>query len=256
MVHVSAELLAGQALGQLDQLDADQLEHVAGCPQCRAELSQLSRLVELSQQEPDPALSQMPLDAVWRGIRDELSLSESGAGQQSVGSSPAPLAEPVLPTHEVSSDSPSPPVRRRSRVLVVLAAAIGVIVGIGATAIANFIQTDDAQVLSSTPLVALPGHSGEGTAELVRERDTTELRVRVEGAPPQQEFREVWLINADGKRMYSLGVLSAAGTGTYPLPARLGSSLEGFNIVDVSIEPYDGNVLHSQNSQVRGTLPG
>jgi anti-sigma-K factor RskA len=66
----------------------------------------------------------------------------------------------------------------------------------------------------------------------------------------------VWLINADGKRMYSLGVLSAAGTGTYPLPARLGSSLEGFNIVDVSIEPYDGNVLHSQNSQVRGTLPG
>jgi hypothetical protein len=56
--------------------------------------------------------------------------------------------------------------------------------------------------------------------------------------------------------MYSLGVLSAAGTGTYPLPARLGSSLEGFNIVDVSIEPYDGNVLHSQNSQVRGTLPG
>jgi hypothetical protein len=103
------------------------LEHVAGCPQCRAELS---RLVELSQQEPDPALGQMPLDAVWRVIRDELSRSESGAGQQTVGSSPAPLAEPMLPTHEVSRDSPSPPVRRRSRVLVVLAAAIGVIVGI------------------------------------------------------------------------------------------------------------------------------
>jgi hypothetical protein len=32
----------------------------------------------------------------------------------------------------------------------------------------------------------------------------------VEGAAPQQEFREVWLINADGKRMYSLGVLSTA----------------------------------------------
>ena len=78
MVHVSAELLAGHALGQPDQLDADQLDHVAGCPQCRAELSQLSRLVELSQREPDPALGQMPLDAVWHGIRDELSLSESG----------------------------------------------------------------------------------------------------------------------------------------------------------------------------------
>jgi Anti-sigma-K factor rskA len=252
VVHVSAELLAGHALGQLDQLDADQLEHVAGCPQCRAELSQLSRLVELSQGEPDPALGQMPLDAVWHGIRDELSLSESGAGEQTVKSGPA---DPVLPTHDISSDSPSP-VRRRSRALVVLAAAIGVIVGIGATAIANLIQADDAQVLSSTALVALPGHSGEGTAELIRERETTELRVKVEGAPPQQEFREVWLINTDGKRMYSLGVLSAAGTGTYPLPARLGSSLEGFNIVDVSIEPYDGNVAHSRNSQVRGSLPG
>jgi hypothetical protein len=253
VVHVSAELLAGHALGQPDQLNADQLEHMTGCPQCRAELSQLSRLVELSQREPDPALGQIPLDAVWHGIRDELSLSESGGGQQTQEVGPAAPAQPVLPG-QVNNDSP-PPVRRRSRFLVALAAAIGVIVGIGTTAIVNFTQADDAQVLSSTALVALPGHSGEGTAELIRERDTTELRVKVDGAPPQQEFREVWLINTDGKRMYSLGVLSAAGTGTYPLPARLGSSLEGFNIVDVSIEPYDGNVLHSQNSQVRGTLP-
>ena len=255
MVHVSAELLAGHALGQPDQLDGEQLDHVAGCPQCRAELSQLSRLVELSQQEPDPALGQAPLDAVWHGIREELSLSESAGGRQTQGASPAPVAEPVLPTHAVNSDSP-PPVRRRSRALVVLAAAIGVIVGVGATEVVNLIQTDDAQVLSSTALLALPGHSGEGTAELIRERDTTELRVRVEGAAPQQEFREVWLINTDGKRMYSLGVLSTAGTGTYPLPARLSGSLEGFNIVDVSVEPYDGNVAHSHNSQVRGTLPG
>ena len=252
MVHVSAELLAGHALGQLDQLDADQLEHVADCPQCRAELSQLSRLVELSQQEPDPALSQMPLDAVWRGIRDELSLSESGAGQQTVGSSPAPLAEPVLPTHEVSSDSPSPPVRRRSRVLVVLAAAIGVIVGIGATAVANLIQTDDAQVLSSTPLVALPGHSGEGTAELVRERETTELRVRVEGAPPQQEFREVWLINVDGERMVSIGLLASGDEGEFAVPMELID--EGYRIVDISIEPDDGDPTHSGVSIARGEL--
>jgi anti-sigma-K factor RskA len=254
VVHVSAELLAGHALGQPDQLDADQLDHVAACPQCRAELSQLGRLVELSQREPDPAVGQMPLDSVWNGIRDELSLSESAGGQQTQAVGPAASAQPVL-RGQVNNDSP-PAVWRRSRFLVALAAAIGVIVGIGTTAIVNFTQADDAQVLSSTALVALPGHSGEGTAELIRERDTTELRVNVDGAPPQQEFREVWLINTDGKRMYSLGVLSAAGTGTYPLPARLGSSLEGFNIVDVSIEPYDGNVLHSQNSQVRGTLPG
>ena len=254
MVHVSAELLAGHALGQPDQLDTDQLDHLSGCPQCRAELSQLSRLVELGQGEPDPAPGQMPLDAVWRGIQDELSLSESAGGQQTRPSGPVPLAEPVV-LGQPTSDSP-PLVRRRSRVLVALAAAIGVIVGIGATALVNLIQADDPQVLSSTALVALPGHTGEGTAQLIRERGTTALQVSVEGAPPQQQFREVWLINTDGKQMYSLGVLPTAGTGSYPLPARLGDSLEGFNIVDVSIEPYDGNVEHSLNSQVRGTLPG
>ena len=65
----------------------------------------------------------------------------------------------------------------------------------------------------------------------------------------------MWLINSDGKRMYSLGVLPATGSGTYPLPGLLGDGLEGFTIVDVSIEPYDGNPEHSRDSQVRGTLP-
>jgi hypothetical protein len=31
--------------------------------------------------------------------------------------------------------------------------------------------------------------------------------------------------------------------------------LDRFTIVDVSIEPYDGNPERSRNSQVRGTLP-
>ena len=42
---------------------------------------------------------------------------------------------------------------------------------------------------------------------------------------------------------------------TYPLPTLLADGLDGFTIVDVSIEPYDGNPEHSRNSQVRGTLP-
>ncbi len=63
------------------------------------------------------------------------------------------------------------------------------------------------------------------------------------------------MINNDGKRMYALGVLPTTGSGTYPVPAQLGDSLDGFTIVDVSIEPYDGNAAHSLKSQVRGSLP-
>ena len=83
----------------------------------------------------------------------------------------------------------------------------------------------------------------------------TELRVRVDATSPTQEYRELWLINTDGKRMYAVGVLPPTGTGTYPIPPQLNGDLAGFTIVDVSIEPYDGNVEHSHNSLVRGTLP-
>jgi anti-sigma-K factor RskA len=79
--------------------------------------------------------------------------------------------------------------------------------------------------------------------------------VSVEAPPPPDRYREVWLINSDGRRMYSLGVLPQNGSGTYPLPALLGDGLQGFTIVDVSIEPYDGKPEHSRSSQVRGNLP-
>ena len=55
--------------------------------------------------------------------------------------------------------------------------------------------------------------------------------------------------------MYSLGVLPVSGEGTYPVPPQLSGDLSGFTIVDVSLEPYDGQVAHSANSLVRGSLP-
>jgi anti-sigma-K factor RskA len=139
--------------------------------------------------------------------------------------------------------------------MLLLAAAVGLIMGVGVTAAVNLARPDDVEIVSSTTLTALPGETGEGQAELVRDQGATALRISVEGSAPSSEYREVWLINNDGKRMYSLGVLPPTGSGTYPVPAMLGSSLDGFTIVDVSLEPYDGNAAHSLKSQVRGTLP-
>jgi len=42
------------------------------------------------------------------------------------------------------------------------------------------------------------------------------------------------LINTDGKRMYSLGVLPGGGTSTF-VPTGLGDELDGFTIVDISL---------------------
>lgn len=151
------------------------------------------------------------------------------------------------------SEKPIAGRRRKWWPIVAAAAALGLVVGAGVTVVIN---RNDVQVAASTPLTALPGQTGHGTAELLRARNDPELRVSVDGPQPADRYREVWLINSDGQRMYSLGVLPESGTATYPLATLLTDGLDGFTIVDVSIEPYDGNPEHSRNSQVRGSLPG
>ena len=42
---------------------------------------------------------------------------------------------------------------------------------------------------------------------------------------------------------------AAVGPGNYPIPPQLGDDLAGFTIVDVSIEPYDGDARHSRRQR-------
>ena len=262
MSHLDSELLAGHALGETDQLDGDQLKHLATCAECRADVEELSRLVKLSRDGADLARPIVGEQALWRAISDDLGLDTPAVTPARPYPGPSPKLEPV------ERPSPAPlgqtPTRRDDvqqgrwasrRWAVLVAAAIGLLVGVGVTAVVNQARTDDVQIVSTTTLTALPGQSGGGQAELVRDNGATALRINVEGSAPSSEFREVWLINNDGKRMYALGVLPTTGSGTYPIPAQLGDSLDGFTIVDVSIEPYDGNAAHSLKSQVRGSLP-
>jgi anti-sigma-K factor RskA len=54
--------------------------------------------------------------------------------------------------------------------------------------------------------------------------------------------------------MVSLGVLDPRAGGTFQIPA--GATTQGYRIVDISLEPDDGNPEHSHDSIIRGTLPG
>jgi anti-sigma-K factor RskA len=248
VAHLSEEVLAGHALGQLDELSADQLRHVESCPQCRTEVDQLRRVVDLGQVRPDPVSEPPPVERMWQNIAAELSL---GSDQESSPPATAQLRAEPMP------QLAAPTAQRRGvrRWAVVLAAAVGLFAGAVGTVLVNALQEPQTEIVARATLNALPGEVGQGTAQLVQEQGATELRVSVTGAAPAQEYREVWLINTDGKRMYSLGVLPGGGSGSYPVPAGLGDQLDGFTIVDVSLEPYDGNAAHSQHSQVRGNLP-
>jgi hypothetical protein len=65
-------------------------------------------------------------------------------------------------------------------------------------------------------------------------------------------FYEVWVLDPKTLQMQSLGVLRGV-KGDFAVPA--GLDLRKLSVVDVSLEPYDGDPAHSRNSVVRGALP-
>jgi anti-sigma-K factor RskA len=243
MTHLDPDRLADRALGTEDPLTATEEEHLDSCAACRDELAQLSRIAELSR-HPEQ-LAQIPADAIWRSIQGQFASQAPALAETEVAAEPPPS----LPT---VAEQPRRTLRPRSWLLAAAAAVVGLILGVGVTTVA---VRDRVEVTSSTALEALPGQTGQGTAELVRDQGRPELRVQINAPLTPDRYREVWLINTDGQRMYTLGVLPDDGRATYPLPPELAGQLQGFTIVDVSIEPYDGNPAHSRESQVRGNLP-
>ncbi|MGI8458140.1 MAG: anti-sigma factor domain-containing protein [Propionibacteriaceae bacterium] len=256
MTHVSAEHLAGHALDLSEELTRAELDHLTGCLECQHELTDLRRVVDLSRHEGTARAPLAPNADVWARICDELAADETSGW--------------VVPPDPAAVVSPAPiaasePTRQgwSRRGLVLLAAAVGLIVGVsGVLGIGRAFRTEPTanpgppvEVIARTTLAPLPGKTGSGSAELVRDAAGTELRVQVDAAGTADDFHELWLINTDGKRMVSLGTLPPSGVGSYPVPPGLAQQLGAYRIVDVSIEPYDGNAAHSRNSLVRGTLP-
>ena len=244
MVHLNPDRLAEVALEDPDLLSSEEAAHLHGCTVCQSELAELRRSADLVRNADRDSL-QRPADRVWARVQADLAADPPDVAPETV----RPASSAGAPVRRVRA---APSARRG---LVLLAAAAGLVVGIGGTIVVGQVGGNP-DVVASTPLVALPGHSGTGTAELLRQDGTAELRVRVDSdTVPAQNYRELWLINTDGKRMYSIGVLPPSGQGTYPIPPQLGTDLAGFTIVDVSSEPPDGDARHSLDSVVRGTLP-
>ena len=110
-------------------------------------------------------------------------------------------------------------------------------------------------VVASVPLTTLDASKQqEGTAQLLGGQggQGQELRVETQPMSAGSGYVEVWLINTDGKRMVSLGVL-ATTQGTFPVPPE--AIAQGYTIVDLSREQFDDKPQHSGDSVMRGTLP-
>ncbi|MEP6650486.1 MAG: anti-sigma factor [Lapillicoccus sp.] len=273
MTHVTDDVLAAIALGDPD-VDAADLDHAESCPVCSVEVAELAQVHGLLREEvgvrgahrvdPGPqvwpgVLAAMNEDAVRAPVTEPV-VAEPVLNE--VDQTAPTVAAPVEVTKPVTSDQPSSLAARRATRstrpfgwLVAAAAAcllVGALVGRALWAPGETTQP----VVASVPLTTLDAsRQKEGTAELLGGQGQ-ELRVDTQTTSPangpQNGYVEVWLINTDGKRMVSLGVLSGTQA-TFPVPPD--AIAQGYTIVDLSREQYDDRPQHSGDSIMRGTLP-
>lgn len=256
-MHAPADLLAMRAMG--DELPEALARHVASCERCQSELEQWSHLVDSGRSSSPDDVPQPPRPQVWDGIVGELGLQPVLTDPtNSATSSDSTLTAQSSDRRAGSVVSLTRPRQRWSTSWLVAASAAGIVAGVAATAIGNgFMQSDSPAPVAAPPVVAnatldaLPDHEGAGRAEIVKTERGSELVVDVADLSGGEGFYEVWLIDPETFQMIGLGALTE-GNGKFPIPN--GLDLSRYTVVDVSLEPFDGDPVHSRDSVVRGEL--
>jgi hypothetical protein len=245
--HCTPEQLALAA--PREPLPAEDATHLASCEVCRAEVRSLQRSVDAVAvpQLAAPGAPVAPPPAVWEAI----------AAATGVSATPRPDAVPA-PAAVAGAGAPPAqdadvlPFRSRRRPLLLVAAALvaGAVVGAGAVAVVQ--SGDDGEPVTAVALDPLADNDASGRAEVVvRDDGSRVVEVELDAPALDDEYYEIWLIDRDVVGMVPLGVV-APGTQTVELPAEL--DLAEFPLVDVSVEPLDGDPTHSGVSVARGEL--
>ena len=156
--------------------------------------------------------------------------------------------------------------RRRSARRIVLSGAAAAVLAIAGVAAWVATTGDPDAVIASSTLAYDPdsfdplGAAARASAELV-ERDGGHRIVIVDAVLPAVEAEadlEAWLIRPDDQGnvadLVSLGVVDPADPGSLAVPAGYDPAL--YSVVDISVEPRDGDPAHSGRSILRGMLEG
>ena len=243
MSHPDEELLADLALGSDDEVSAEVRGHVEGCPDCTSTVEELGRVVALSFHAGAPTTWTHPPEHVWSRIEDAIDAGE-----------PATRTTVTAPATVTALEAGA--ARRTGRRVVPWAAgmaAAGLAIGLlSGRALWNEAPPAPATI-AQVQLDTLDGNQRLGEASVVRTGQGVDLKVAT--ARPfdaGKGFIEVWLINKDGKRMVSVGVLRGSSPETFPITQTLID--QGYTIVDISREGFDDKPQHSGDSLARGSL--
>ena len=268
MSHPDDDTLALLAMGETPESEHD-VRHVAECPQCAEEVAELAHAAGVGRSSMVDGTLEAPPTDVWSRIHGELGLGDALAADPLRAApvlAPAPT-EATGTTADVAPRDPAPPTpeeegrrarrpatRRPLRTMWVLAASAALVLAVGAGVWITTSLGAPVQVVAAAQLDAFPGHPGAaGSAEVDDDGDGARtLRVTLDAdATGDGDYREVWLIRTDGQALISLGVLDEE-SGTFRVPD--GVDLAEYALVDISVEPVDGDPAHSGDSIVRGEL--
>lgn len=238
MDHADPDQLAGLALDPTDGPE-DVRDHAATCPECAG---LVAAFTGVRRRTGADALVAPPAR-----VRDEV-LAEVRAGD---------LPEPVsLPGRDEQPSRRGIPLW-----LAAVAAALALLAGVGlgrwgadGTEVPEAVvpPAGTGTVVAAATLTALDSDADRGKASAVQSEDTFTIRVSATELGDEPGVREVWLINVDGVRMVSIGLLAAGDDGEFAVPMELID--KGYRIVDISVEPDDGDPTHSGVSVARGEL--
>ena len=206
-----------------------------------AELRALAADVELV-----PTAWAQPPAGLWERIAAETGVPAEASAPEPASGPPADVDAEASPPAPVTPLRPS---RRRPMpwLLGAAAAVVALVAGIAVYA-GRPAQTDVVASVALDPLTA--GQYGSGNAKLIDDRGQYRLKVDTTDLDPGEGFLELWLIDTKVSKLVSLGPVRPDGT--YDLPPGLDPA--EFPVVDVSVEPLDGNPAHSGDSVLRGTL--
>jgi hypothetical protein len=252
MPHVDPDRLAQLALGEPTEPDLDGAgvsAHLDTCADCRTELDGLHDTVtRVRYSTIRPADLAPPPERVWRAISADLAQPHGGAP---TGMTHPPSGVAVL--------RPAPPTRGPRWVLAAVA-VFAALAGIGGTLAAmNVLDDEDHRSRPDHEITLAPLAGGPqnitGAASVTVDGGSTELAISTSGLDDSEPgFYEVWVINPDDlTRMYSIGALTTDASGRFTVPPNV--DLGRYSVVDISIEPDDGDPAHSTHSVLRGSLP-
>ncbi len=271
MLHNQPDELALAALGE--PLPAESAAHLDSCERCASEVSGLRRAVDAVAVPAfaGPGSSVPPPPQVWDaivaatgvtavpssiGVPVLVGAAPSNGAVPSIGAAPSIDAASRPDTALPAAAGPGATVvpmrsRRRPLLLAVAAVLAGAVVGAGAVAVVQ--RADDGgESITTVALAPLPDAEASGVADVVLRSDGSRvLQLELDAPALDGSYYEIWLIDRSVEGMFPLGVVNP-GTQSVEVPP--GVDLAEYPLVDVSVEPLDGDPTHSGVSVARGEI--